>query len=72
MLDNNDTKVIEQIVEKKTKPQFDSINKTLKAIQRDIKTIMQFIKFYDKDHQRTKTRVDRIDDILKLPPINEL
>lgn len=54
MLTDNDLKKIEQIVDKETQPEF-------KAIRKDIKKILGLFNFVDREHQKTRTRLNAIE-----------
>lgn len=46
-----------------------NLRSTIKNLQKDIKNIFDFIKFFDRSHQDSRKRLDRIEKHLKLPSI---
>lgn len=49
--------------------QFESVNKQLKSIKKDTKNLDAFDRHFDREHQKSRRRLDRIEDKLNLPPI---
>lgn len=50
--------------------QFESVNKQLKSIKKDTKNLDAFDRHFDREHQKSRKRLDRIEDQLNLPPID--
>lgn len=77
-LTKNDLQQIRSIVREEVrdevKVQLDPVHKEIKTIKKDIvhirKDINTIINFFDREYLELRSRIERIEDYLKLPPSN--
>ncbi len=70
MLTKGDLKHLGEAIKSETEPRFSKIDRSLRTIHKSIKNLTDFVKFFDREHQDTRKKVDRIKDYLKLPKIS--
>lgn len=74
MLTKKDLQLIRAVVREEIGAELEPIKKDIKTIKSDIVHIRKdsktVVNFFDKEYLDLRNRIERLEEILKLPPIN--